>query len=158
MIHNLAGINEKHSERIHHGLDVLPSLKYGIPGGLGNKRWTGELLLATYLQASTGQPPSNGLEYRVGDSGGGFDVLSWRKPGDMPRLATEEEDLGVPLNKRADGAKLSIPFPFYGGGRSFGSFSLNLMIGLARPAERLGTYMRTGEGGNLCQLVPYKVR
>ncbi len=156
MINNQAGINEKHSERIHHGLDVLPSLKYGIPGGLGNKRWTGELLLATYLQASTGQPPNNGLEYRIGDSGGGFDVLSWRKPGDMPRLATEEVDLGIPLNKRADGAKLSIPFPFYGGGMSFGSISLNFMIARARAAERLGTYMSTGEGGYPEQLVPYK--
>src|SRR6267378_2247061 len=156
MINNQAGIIEKHSERIHHGLDILPSLKYGIPGGLGNKRWTGELLLATYLQASTGQPPSNGLEYRVGDSGGGFDVLSWRKLGDMPRSATEEGDLGIPLNKRADGAKLSIPFPFYGGGMSFGSISLNFMIARARAAERLGTYMSTGEGGYPDQLVPYR--
>src|SRR2546427_3266242 len=156
MINNQAGINEKHSERIHHGPDVLPSLKYGIPGGLGNKRWTGELLLATYLQASTGQPPNNGLEYRIGDSGGGFDILTWRKPGDMPRLAPEEVDLGIPLNKRADGAKLSIPFPIYGGGMSFGSISLNFMIARARAAERLGTYMSTGEGGYPEQLVPYK--
>src|SRR3989454_10868594 len=123
MINNQAGINEKHSERIHHGLDVLPSLKYGIPGGLGNKRWTGELLLATYLQASTGQPPNNGLEYRIGDSGGGFDVLSWRKPADMPRVATEEVDLGIPLNNHAVGAKLGIPCPFYCGWISFCSIS-----------------------------------
>jgi glutamate synthase domain-containing protein 2 len=156
MINNQAGITEKHSERIHHGLDVLPSLKYGIPGGLGNKRWTGELLLATYLQASTGQPPSNRLEYRIGDSGGGFDVLGWRKPEKTSKIAEEEVDLGIPLNKRVDGAKLSIPFPFYGGGMSFGSISLNFMIARARAAERLGTYMSTGEGGYPDQLVPYR--
>ncbi len=53
---------EKHTERIHHGLEVLPSLRYGIPPALGNKRWTGELILATYQQALTGEPPRNGLE------------------------------------------------------------------------------------------------
>ena len=68
-------IVEKHSERIHHGLEVLPTLKYGVPPALGNKRWTGELILATYEQALTGELPKNDLEYRTGDSGGGFDVL-----------------------------------------------------------------------------------
>jgi len=116
MINNQAGITEKHSERIHHGLDILPSLKYGVPGGLGNKRWTGELLLATYLQASTGQPPNNGLEYRIGDSGGGFDILGWNKRENTSKVTEDEVDLGIPLNRRAEGAKLSIPFPFYGGG------------------------------------------
>src|SRR5438445_8264491 len=95
MINNQAGINEKHSERIHHGLDILPSLKYGIPGGLGNKRWTGELLLATYLQASTGQPPSNGLEYRIGDSGGGFAVASGETLGQYTLLQESIEGPGL---------------------------------------------------------------
>src|SRR5207245_10314717 len=75
---------------------------------------------------------------------------------DMPRLAKEEVDLRILVNKRADGAKFSIPFPFYGGGMSFGSISLNFMIARARAAERLGTYMSTGEGGYPEQLVPYK--
>src|SRR5438445_9174422 len=48
---NLELILEKHTERIHHGLEVLPTLRYGVPEGLGNKRWTGELILATYEQA-----------------------------------------------------------------------------------------------------------
>ena len=37
-------IVEKHSERIHHGLEVLPTLRHGLPAGLGNKRWTAELI------------------------------------------------------------------------------------------------------------------
>ena len=40
---NLELIVEKHSERIHHGLEVLPTLRHGLPAGLGNKRWTAEL-------------------------------------------------------------------------------------------------------------------
>jgi hypothetical protein len=57
-------IVEKHSERIHHGLEVLPTLRHGIPAGLGNKRWTGELILATYEMALTGELPEK-LEYKV---------------------------------------------------------------------------------------------
>ena len=62
-------IVEKHSEKIHHGLEVLATLRYGIPGALGNKRWTAELILATYEQAQTGEIPTSGLEYRAGRSG-----------------------------------------------------------------------------------------
>jgi hypothetical protein len=76
---NLELIVEKHSERIHHGLEVLPTLRHGLPAGLGNKRWTAELILATYEMALTGDLPKNGLDYKTGNSGGGFDVLGWKE-------------------------------------------------------------------------------
>ena len=152
---NLELIVEKHSERIHHGIEVLPSLKYGIPGGLGNKRWTGDLILATYEQASTGQPPENGLEYKTGNSGGGFDVLGWKNNG-HEKIDADDVELSIPLNRRPEGAKIKIPLPIYGGGMSFGSISLNFMMARARAAKKLGTYMSTGEGGYPNEIVQYR--
>ena len=148
-------IVEKHSERIHHGLEVLPTLKHGLPAGLGNKRWTMELILATYEQALTGDLPQNGLEYKIGDSGGGFDILGW-KNGGHETVDDRKIDLSIPLNRRPDGAKIEIPIPIYGGGMSFGSISLNFMIARAKAAKRLGTYMSTGEGGYPDEIVPYR--
>ncbi len=124
---NLELIVEKHSERIHHGLEVLPTLRHGLPAGLGNKRWTAELILATYEMALTGDLPKNGLEYKTGNSGGGFDVLGWKNNG-FAKIDEDEVDLSIPLNKRRDAAKIKIPFPIYGGGMSFGSISLNFML------------------------------
>jgi glutamate synthase domain-containing protein 2 len=152
---NLELIVEKHSERIHHGLEVLPTLRYGVPAGLGNKRWTGDLILATYEQAQTGELPGNGLEYKTGDSGGGFDVLGWKNDGPA-KINEDEVDLSIPLNKRDTGEKIEIPLPIYGGGMSFGSISLNFMIARARAAKKLGTYTSTGEGGYPNQIVPYR--
>jgi glutamate synthase domain-containing protein 2 len=148
-------IVEKHTERIHHGLEVLPTLKHGLPPGLGNKRWTADLILATYEQALTGEIPEDGLEYRTGNSGGGFDVLGWKNP-DHEGLDENNIDLSIPLNKRKDGAKIEIPIPIYGGGMSFGSISLNFMIARARAAKKLETFMSTGEGGYPEEIVPYR--
>src|SRR5213594_596506 len=149
-------IVEKHSERIHHGLEVLPTLRYGLPAALGNKRWTGELILATYEQALTGEPPRNNLEYRTGNSGGGFDILGWQNAENSMKIDEEKVDLSIPLNRRDEGARLQIPLPIYGGGMSFGSISLNFMLARARAAQRIRTYTSTGEGGYPEQLVPYK--
>jgi glutamate synthase domain-containing protein 2 len=148
-------IVEKHTERIHHGLEALPILKHGLPAGLGNKRWTADLILATYQQALTGEIPDEGLEYRTGNSSGGFDVLGWKKP-DHEVTDENKIDLSIPLNKRQDGAKIEIPIPIYGGGMSFGSISLNFMIARARAARKLETFMSTGEGGYPEEIVPYR--
>jgi glutamate synthase domain-containing protein 2 len=147
-------IVEKHTELIHHGLEQLPTLK-SIPAALGNKRWTGDLILSTYQQALTGEIPHNGLEYQIGDSGGGFDILGWKNNG-HEKIDEKKIDLSIPLNKRPDGAKIEIPIPIYGGGMSFGSISLNFMIARARAAKKLGTYTSTGEGGYPDEIVPYK--
>ncbi len=125
---NLELIVEKHTERIHRGLEVLPTLKHGLPEGLGNKRWTGDLILATYEQALTGDIPQNGLEYKTGNSGGGFDVLGWKTHDGVAKVDQDQIDLSIPLNKRGEGEKIEIPVPIYGGGMSFGSISLNFMI------------------------------
>ncbi len=153
---NLELILEKHTERIHRGLEVLPTLRHGVPEGLGNKRWTGELILATYEQALTGEIPENGLEYKTGDSGGGFDVLGWKNHEGVAKVDEDSADLSISLNKRHEGRKIEIPLPIYGGGMSFGSISLNFMIARARAARKLKTYTSTGEGGYPDQIVPYR--
>jgi len=153
---NLELILEKHTERIHHGLEVLPTLRHGVPEGLGNKRWTGELILATYEQALTGEIPENGLEYKTGNSGGGFDVLGWKRHEGVAKVDEDSADLSISLNKRHEGRIIEIPLPIYGGGMSFGSISLNFMIARARAARKLKTYTSTGEGGYPDQIVPYR--
>ncbi|MBI5202498.1 MAG: hypothetical protein HY925_12980, partial [Elusimicrobia bacterium] len=46
---------------------------------LGDPRWSADLLFATWTAAETGRYPRNsGLEYRVGNSGGGFDKLRFK--------------------------------------------------------------------------------
>src|SRR2546427_11977399 len=147
---------EKHTKRIRHGLEVLPTLRHGLPPALGNKRWTGELILSTYEQALTGELPKNGLEYCVGSSGGGFDILGWSETGEHSKIDEESIDLSLSLNKKEEGVRLRVPLPIYGGGMSFGSISLNFMLARARAAKQLGTYTCTGEGGYPDQLVPYK--
>jgi glutamate synthase domain-containing protein 2 len=145
----------KHSEWIHHGLRVLPSLKHGIPDGLGNKRWTAQLILATYEQATTGDPPLR-LEHKVGKSGGGFDRLDFRKTERTLRTEDADYDLSIPLNRRTFGPRIDIPIPIYGAGMSFGSVSLNFMLARAIAAKRLNTFTCTGEGGYPPELLEYK--
>jgi glutamate synthase domain-containing protein 2 len=148
-------IVQKHSELIHNGLKVLPTLEHGIPGGLGNKRWTSELILATYQQATTGKPPDL-LEYKVGKSGGGFDRLDFKNIQGSASVEGEDYDLSIELNHRNFGPKITIPIPIYGAGMSFGSVSLNFMLARALAAERLNTFTCTGEGGYPPQLMQYK--
>lgn len=145
----------KHSELIHRGLQVLPTLRYGISGGFGNKRWTPELIFATYEQATTGKPPKS-LEYKVGNSGGGFDRLDFKTSQDVAPTEDQEVDLSIDLNRRAHGSRISIPIPIYGAGMSFGSISLNFMLARAIAAKHLGTFTSTGEGGYPPPLFEYK--
>jgi glutamate synthase domain-containing protein 2 len=144
---------QKHAELIHHGLKVLPTLEHGIPSGLGNKRWTSELIFATYHQATTGTPPSQ-LEYKVGKSGGGFDRLDFKAIENG--VHGSDCDLSIDLNRRSFGPKITIPIPIYGAGMSFGSVSLNFMLARAIAAKRLGIFTSTGEGGYPRQLMEYK--
>jgi len=145
----------KHSEWIHHGMRVLPTLRYGIPDGLGNKRWTSQLILATYEQAMTGEPPL-GLEHRVGKSGGGFDRLDFKKTEITSSPGDADYDLSIPLNRRTLGPRIEIPIPVYGAGMSFGSVSLNFMLARAIAAKRLSTFTCTGEGGYPPELLKFK--
>lgn len=148
---------EKGIEAIHRGLRLWPTLQYGLPPALGDYRWTDELILATWYMADHGKPPENGLEYRVGKSDGGFDLLDfaflpeleWTPPG-------TGIDLTIPLNRRGDGREVDIALPFYGGGMSYGSVSEQVMLSRAMAAREAGIYTCTGEGGYPPALVPYR--
>ncbi len=63
--------------------------------------------------------------------------------------------LAIPLNQRPWGDRIEIPLPIYGGGMSYGSISLPVMVGRAMAAQQLGTFISTGEGGYPNELLPY---
>jgi glutamate synthase domain-containing protein 2 len=129
----------------------------------GDLRWPRELLLATAEQARTGRPPSSGLEYRTGRSGGGFDRLRFvceeALLGAGERLCAvegDDVDLSLELNRRTDGRPhILLPHPWYGAGMSFGSVGLNTMLARAQAAQRWGSFTCTGEGGYPDELIPY---
>jgi len=144
--------------------------------GMGDPRWTGDLLISTYKQAETGVMPEASFESEVGASDGGFDRMTVRfsplTKGEVRRelhaiqhppspLLHKEGELrdeyrtAIPLNRRKDGAQTWIPVPWYGGGMSYGSISLNVMLARAKAAKAFGTFMSTGEGGYPDALIPY---
>lgn len=88
---------EEHVHALRRGFRAWPTLAFGLPPAMGDARWTPELILAVWWQAETGRAPE-GLEHRVGRSGGGFDVLGFRF-GPPGRWIPEGEpvDLSLPL-------------------------------------------------------------
>jgi glutamate synthase domain-containing protein 2 len=150
-------IANKHIACLHRGFHVWPALKYGKPPAMGDSRWTADLILSTWMQAETGQPPSNGLEYRIGKSGGGFDVLDLKFLSPEHWLLEDAViDLSIPLNRKRYDRQIQIPIPFYGAGMSYGSVSENVMLARAIAAQRWNTFTSTGEGGYPSSLVSYK--
>jgi glutamate synthase domain-containing protein 2 len=127
----------------------------------GDLMWPTDLLLATAEQARTGRPPTSGLRYRGGRSGGGFDRLRFRfeSPQEKEAAAFESEDdvsLTLNLNRRDDERpEVLLPHPWYGGGMSFGSISLNTMLSRAGAAKAWGSFTSTGEGGYPDDLTAY---
>lgn len=126
---------------------------------LGDYRWTGDMILATWKMAETGQSPSPeyGYEYECGDSGGGFDRLRFKFPAKPPvELSEDEIDTSLELNRRNDGRpQIKIDVPWYGGGMSFGSVSNVTQLSKARAATAFNTFTCTGEGGYMERLRPY---
>jgi len=122
---------------------------------VGDRRWTGELIAATWTEAETGMTPER-LEHRVGKSGGGFDRLSFRLPDESTRVRCEDVDLSIALNKRDVGQRVRIAVPWYGGGMSYGSMSMNAIVARAMAASWWDTLVCTGEGGYPDELVPFK--
>jgi glutamate synthase domain-containing protein 2 len=150
-------ITEKHTRLLRRGFHSWPELKHGKPPALGDYRWTADLILSTWAQAETGRPPANGLEYRVGNSGGGFDVLDFKfLPSDSWLSDSTAISLSIPLNRRAYDRPIEISVPFYGGGMSYGSISEQVMLSRARAAQAWNTFTSTGEGGYPASLFPYK--
>ncbi|MCD6271691.1 MAG: FMN-binding glutamate synthase family protein, partial [Deltaproteobacteria bacterium] len=69
----------------------------------------------------------------------------------------EDIDTDISLNKTGDGRpEKIISIPCYGGGMSYGSTALPVMVGRARAAQKLNTLTCTGEGGYPPELLPYK--
>lgn len=131
--------------------------KSSVEEVLGDARWTSKLLSETYRQAISGEPLENGGKEQLGASGGGFDALRLRPLHEESTVHPEEVSLGIDLNKRHDfSPKLEIPLPWYGGGMSYGSISLPVMLGRAMAAKQLGTFTSTGEGGYPDDLLPFK--
>jgi len=150
-------ITEKHTELLRQGFHLWPELKEGKPPAMGDYRWTADLILSTWLQAETGMPPTNGLEYRVGNSAGGFDVLDFKFPPEDRWLSSNVAiNLSIPLNRRPYDRHIVIPIPFYGAGMSFGSISEQVMCARAKAAQTWQTFTCTGEGGYPESLFPYK--
>jgi glutamate synthase domain-containing protein 2 len=135
--------------------DALEIVKDPVDTVLGDPRWTPALLRETYRISRNGPPTALKPEDQIGASGGGFDsiVLAGSIPGTRP---TEGPiDLRMPLNRRQTGPKTYISLPIYGGGMSYGSVSLNVMLGRAMAAKKIGTFTCTGEGGYPDELVPF---
>ncbi len=125
---------------------------------LGDYRWTPEMLIGHWEMAETGELPLVDVEYNLGNSGGGFDKMRFRHPNpdDYLNIDDKEIDTGIELNKRSDGRpEKRISIPCYGGGMSYGSISLSVMVGRSRAAKRLNTLTCTGEGGYPQELKPY---
>jgi len=124
---------------------------------LGDRRWPGDLLASTWHMAATGEMPHQGLNYRTGDSNGGFDKLRFVFPKKKNNEIKEGEiSTAIELNRSGDSRpNITIPVPFYLGGMSFGSVSIVTILSRARAATALGTFCCTGEGGYPDELMPY---
>jgi glutamate synthase domain-containing protein 2 len=125
---------------------------------LGDYRWPPDLLISTWKQAETGTVPPGDLEYRIGNSGGGFDRLRLKFSSQETISLPSSRDVSttIPLNRRKDNRPIvEISVPCYGGGMSFGSVSLSTMLSRARAAMAWNTFTCTGEGGYPDELKPY---
>ena len=133
-------------------LEVSP-----ITGVIGDKRWTSDLLISSWYMAETGRIPPGDIEYRIGDSGGGFDKIRFNFLKDRPEnLDQSDFSTRIPLNRLNDGRDdIEIGIPVYGGGMSYGSISLHTMIARARAWKAWDSFTCTGEGGNPEELKPY---
>lgn len=152
---SLERIVAKHVEVMHAGFEGWPGREVPPPA-LGDRRWTDDLILATWEQALTGAPPSGQREYQVGASGGGFDRLTWHWPEGVDPSKGVEPDLSLQLNRRPDDPKIEIPVPWYGGGMSYGSVSEQVMLSRAIAAKQWNTFTSTGEGGYPESLMAYR--
>ena len=64
------------------------------------------------------------------------------------KTSGEEISLTLELNRTGDERpRVTLPVPFYLGGMSFGSVSINAILSRVRAATAWGTFCCTGEGG-----------
>jgi len=139
-------------------LQALTLRRNPILDTLGDYRWTAEMLIGHWEMAETGNLPVADLEYSLGNSGGGFDKIRFKMPDpdDYLNLTDTDMDTSVTLNKRGDDRPVQMnSIPCYGGGMSYGSTALSVMISRAQAATLLNTLTCTGEGGYPDELIPY---
>ncbi len=124
---------------------------------LGDKRWSADLLASAWHMAETGEIPYQGLNYKTGNSGGGFDKLRFIFPkGVGIDIPDDEVSTAIELNRSGDSRpSVTIQVPFYFGGMSFGSVSIVTMLSRVKAAAALQTFCCTGEGGYPEELIPY---
>jgi glutamate synthase domain-containing protein 2 len=124
---------------------------------LGDFRWTADLIVSTWRMAETGHAPPAHLESTIGASGGGFDRLRFRfLPSPPADLRREDVSTELVLNRRKDSReKRKIDLPWYGGGMSFGSTSIRVLLSHCRLAKAWNTFTCTGEGGYPDRMIPY---
>ena len=108
-------------------------------------RWTHRMIVENWQRAEGLAPVVHGEATTLGRSDGGFDRL-FVIPGADP-VDPDGVDLTLDLNRRDFGPRISLPFPWYGGGMSYGSISDYVMLGRAMAAAETGTFTCTGEGG-----------
>ena len=131
-------------------VEVSPDDRLGV---VEHKRWTHRMIVESWQRAEGRDPVDRGVATIKGDSGGGFDVLDVVSSG--TDVDPNDVDLSLELNRRSHGPQVKIPLPIYGGGMSYGSISLQVMVGRARAAAEIGTFTCTGEGGFPEELTPY---
>jgi glutamate synthase domain-containing protein 2 len=148
---------DKTTGLLQSGMNARAFGEYGAPEALGDARWTDELILSTWYMAETGKLPE-GLNHKTGKSDGGFDRLDFRYLPESEWLEHSEAlDTTLDLNRRGDAKRrISIDIPWYGGGMSYGSVSLNVMMSRARAYTKWNSYMSTGEGGYPIELMECK--
>lgn len=141
-------LKEKTLHLLRDGLNAHAFSEYPKPEALGDARWTDDLILATWYMAETGEVPEN-FNYMTGNSDGGFDRLRFKFLDEADWLAHDDAlDTSLTLNRRGDDRRsIDIDIPIYGGGMSYGSVSVNVMMARARNYKRWNSYMSTGEGG-----------
>ncbi len=125
---------------------------------LGDCRWTPDLLASNWMMAETGHAPGSHLEQEVGGSGGGFDRIRFCYPAAPPKdLRREDISTKLLLNRRDPSRpRITIDVPWYGGGMSFGSTNIRVLLGKARVAKAFNGFTCTGEGGYPERFTPYK--
>ena len=124
---------------------------------LGDCRWTGDLAASAWMMAETGHAPPPHLESEIGASGGGFDKLRFRFPETVPPdLRREDISTELLLNRSNDSRpKVKLDVPWYGGGMSFGSTNIRVLLSKARAAKAWNSFSCTGEGGYPDRMIPY---
>ena len=94
-------------------ITVRPNPSFEV---LGDKRWTPDLLASTWHMAETGEVPHQDLNYKTGDTGGGFDKIRFVFPKENDsKVADETVSTSIedePLGRRETESDHSDPLLF----------------------------------------------